>query len=170
MPAKAIVMVCSACRCVNRIKAVDGNLSERRMSFIDCDMGDSQLISHSPALFQLGESADGLSVPICSVCLDGVGDMILDNCGHGGICEECARHIALNKAVGGAHCPLDKEEITHILRIGELHPEFVKAREIILPKGGHVDPPKVPPPVGMRKSKRQVPDSSSPEDKGSTRN
>lgn len=140
------------------------------MSFIDCDMGDSQLISHSPALFQLGESSDGLSVPVCSVCLDGVGDMILDNCGHGGICEECAQHIALNKAVGGAHCPLDKVEITHILRIGELHPEFVKAREIILPKGGHVDPPKVPPPVGMRKSKRQDPDSSSPGDKESTRN
>ena len=123
------------------------------MSFIDCDIGDSQLLENTSTVFQLGDNADGKSIPICSVCLDGVGDMVLDHCGHGGICEDCARHIALNKAVGGAHCPLDKREIAQLLRIGELHPEFVKVRVVELPEAARKEPPKVPPPVGLRKSK-----------------
>jgi hypothetical protein len=150
VPKKAIVMVCSACRCVNRIK-LDG--IERRVSYIDCDVGDSEIIQNTQTVFQLGETSDGKSIPICSVCLDGVGDMILEHCGHGGICEDCARHIALNKAVGGSHCPLDKQNISHISRIGELHPEFVKARPMELPESPRSHPPRVPPPVGLRKSK-----------------
>jgi hypothetical protein len=150
VPEKAIVMVCSSCRCVNRIK-LEG--VDRRVSFIDCDVGEAQIIQSTRAVFQLGENSDGRSIPICSVCLDGVGDVILEHCGHGGICEDCARHIALNKAVGGSNCPLDKQSIDHISRIGELHDDFVKTRDIVLPDATTNQPPRVPPPVGLRKSK-----------------
>ena len=166
VPEKAIVMVCSACRCVNRITVSQPSL-ERKVSFIDCDVGDVQLLHNTPLIFQLGESSDGNSIPICSVCLDGPGDMVLDNCGHGGICEACARHIALNKAVGGAHCPLDKQDISHILRIGELHTELVKARQIVLPDTPNKEPPRVPPPVGMRKGKAASTDSEPKKPEGS---
>lgn len=154
IPQKALVMVCSNCRCVNRIQS-DG--LQRRVSFIDCDVGDSEIIQNTATVFQLGESSDGRSIPICSVCLDGVGDIVLEHCGHGGICEACARHIALNRAVGGAHCPLDKRDISHISRIGELHAEFVKVRAIDLPEPVTSEPPRVPPPVGLRKSKDAEP-------------
>lgn len=150
VPETSLVMICSKCRCVNRIRA---HGIVRSVSFIDCDVGDSEIVKNTPALFQLGEASDGRSIPICSVCLDGVGDILLEHCGHGGICEECARHIALNKAVGGAHCPLDKREILFISRIGELHDEFAKVRAIELPEQHNHEPPKVPPPVGLRKNK-----------------
>ena len=137
---------------MNRVR-LDSSTRERILSFIDCDVGDCQLIQKTPTIFQLGDTADGNSIPVCSVCLDGPGDMILENCGHGGICDDCARHIALNKAVGGAHCPLDKQEIVHILRIGELDEQYVKAREIELPELPQSEPPRVPPPVGLHKGK-----------------
>jgi hypothetical protein len=150
IPDKAIVMVCSNCCLVNRVQTRG---MERRLSFIDCDIGDSEIMVLEPAVFQLGEAPDRRSIPICSVCLEGVGDIILEPCGHGGICEDCARHIALNKAVGGPHCPLDKRPIDHILRIGELHPDFVKARTLELPELAAKEPPRVPPPLGLRKAK-----------------
>lgn len=152
LPAKAIVMVCLRCHCVNRLR-LDPITNERRVSFIDCDVGECELIPNSPSIFQLGDNADGRSIPTCSVCLDGPGDMVLENCGHGGICEDCARHIALNQAVGGAHCPLDKQEILKILRIGELNDQFVKARQCDLPEVPLIQPPRVPAPVGLRKEK-----------------
>jgi hypothetical protein len=155
----AIVMVCASCNCVNRILQSDRDSVERKTSYIDCDIGDSQLVQINSSLFQLGDRSDNKSIPVCSVCLDGPGDMILDNCGHGGICEDCTRHIALNKAVGGAHCPLDKVQITRVLRIGEMHAEIVKAREIPLPVREAREPPKVPPPIGLRKSKNEPSDS-----------
>lgn len=153
VPGTSIVMICSTCRCVNRIRT---HGTVRSVSFIDCDVGESEIVRNSPALFQLGEASDGRSIPICSVCLDGVGDVLLENCGHGGICEECARHIALNKAVGGAYCPLDKREIMFISRIGELHDEFAKVRVIKLLEQHNHDPPKVPPPVGLKKTKNSA--------------
>ena len=132
--------------------------SIRKMSFIDCDIGDSFLIPNTPSLFQLGDSSTtegnlASSIPICSVCLDGVGDMVLKHCNHGGICEDCARHIALNKAVGGSHCPKCRQEIVYILRIGELQDEFVKVRQIALPELPRDHPPRVPPPPGSHKAK-----------------
>ena len=152
VPSGALAMVCSRCQCVNRLRS-DKSSGQRRNSFIDCDVGDCQLIQNTEGVFQLGDNPDGKSIPVCSVCLDGPGDMILENCGHGGICEDCARHIALNKAVGGAHCPLDKLEIVHLLRIGELNDQFLKAREVELPLLPQNEPPRVPPPVGLRKDK-----------------
>lgn len=155
IPNRAVVFVCSACRCVNRVRHHHTS-RERRMSFIDCDIGESKMIPNIATLFQLGDTLPGSSqssIPICSVCLDGVGDMILENCMHGGICEECSRHIALNKAVGGSHCPKCRIEILQILRIGELHDDFAKARPVELPSVPHNSPPRVPPPVGFRKEK-----------------
>lgn len=163
IPKKAAVFVCSACRCVNRIRYSEAT-QERRMSFIDCDVGETKMLPNTPTLFQLGDAsgADKGTIPVCSVCLDGIGDMVLDTCNHGGICEECSRHIALNKAVGGCHCPKCRTEITHILRIGELHDDFAKVREVELPKHANSSPPLVPPPVGYRKEKGNEPSTPHP--------
>ena len=154
IPTRAVVFVCSSCHCVNRVYYSE-TTQQRRMSYVDCDISEATIIPNTPALFQLGDvtNSKNSSIPICSVCLDGVGDMILDTCQHGGICEECARHIAMNKAVGGSHCPKCRTDITQILRIGELHSEFAKVRHIVLPGPADNAPPRVPPPVGYRKEK-----------------
>jgi len=116
------------------------------------------MVSNSPSLFQLGDTVTSqgdmkFAIPVCSVCLDGVGDMILQPCEHGGICEDCAKHIALNKAVGGAHCPKCRMDISNILRIGEVQDDFVRAKMCQLPDVARSKPPRVPPPVGQRKAK-----------------
>ncbi len=156
VPGAANVFVCSICRCVNRVTLTP----ERRLSFIDCGIGESITIPNIPPLFQLGEVPSAQSclnlrvqIPICSVCLEGIGDMVLEECGHGGICEECALQIALNKSVGGAHCPRCRGIISKVLRIGELHDDTAKCKELALPTVSKNEPPRVPPPVGWNKSK-----------------
>lgn len=137
---------------------------ERRLSFVDCGIGDSITIPNIPPLFQLGEStasgAARVQIPVCSVCLEGIGDMVLEECGHGGICEECALQIAMNKSVGGAHCPRCRGAITQVLRIGELHDDTAKCKQISLPTVSQYAPPRVPPPVGWRKEKEKRVDTN----------
>ena len=159
IPQRAIVFVCSSCRCVNRV-IFDERNNQRRTSIIDCNVGEAVKIPNTPSLFQLGDSAttEGdvrSAIPVCSVCLDGVGDMILETCSHGGICEDCSRHIALNKAVGGSHCPKCRQDITQVLRIGEVQEDYVRAKLVELPELPQNNPPKVPPPVGYRKEKEK---------------
>jgi hypothetical protein len=79
--------------------------------------------------------------------------MVLEDCGHGGICEACSLQIASNKSVGGAHCPRCRQPIVKVLRIGELHDDTAKCKALVLPESISRSPPRVPPPVGWRKEK-----------------
>jgi hypothetical protein len=140
----------------------DEDSLQRTTNFIDCNVGEAVMLQNTPSLFQLGDISTSQgdtksAIPVCSVCLDGIGDMVLEPCQHGGICEDCAKHIALNKAVGGSHCPKCREDISHILRIGEIQDDYVRAKRCDLPEAPRAKPPRVPPPVGHRKAKESVP-------------
>ncbi len=150
IPTASIVFVCSSCHSVNR---VDG-AADRTLSIVDCDDDSAVMIPNTPQLFSLGEGGGGpLAVPVCSVCLESPGDVILSDCGHGGLCEACARHILLNKAVGGSHCPKCRSVIKNLVRVSEIHEEFVKGKKLEIQESKAKTPPKVPPPVGLRKAK-----------------
>ena len=106
----------------------------------------------SSLLAEINCSDDQL--PQCSVCLDGAGDIVLLPCSHGGLCEECARHIARNMAVGGAHCPRCREPIERVVRISNLQYNVAHATELVFAPGEILKaPPKVPPPPGQKKNK-----------------
>jgi hypothetical protein len=80
--------------------------------------------------------------------------MVLLPCAHGAICEACAKHIAKNLSVGGNHCVKCREEIQELVRLSELHRDHAIGVTVEVPRDSmRKDPPKVPPPPGMNKSK-----------------
>ena len=152
--------VCRACHVVNRI-------GDSRSSLVGANANTVTLRRMGSGVFQqvgdsLGNSmlnsAGGdsqFSIPSCSVCLDGIGDCVFLPCCHGGFCEDCARHIAGNAAVGGAVCPRCRRNIESVCRIVRVvGAGLVKVAPLTdLAVGGKSGrlPPKVPPPPGYRK-------------------
>jgi hypothetical protein len=163
--ANAIVFVCRSCQVVNRIGdsqiplAADADgLTLRRI-----DSGIFQQVSDSLGGSLLGGNG-GLgtfSIPSCAVCLDGVGDCVLLPCCHGGFCEDCARHIAGNAAVGGAVCPRCRRGIEVVYRIVRMLRgglvKVVPLKDLAIGGKSGRQPPKVPPPPGYRKKQQNGP-------------
>lgn len=164
--------VCSECRRVNRVFPPDNN-GYRRVSVVSESAtvngeGKVRLTRTASTTFLAAENiiVDAASlpkneagepvVPQCTVCMDGAGDMVLEPCCHGGICEPCAKHICKNLSVGGAHCPKCRTGISRILRLCELYPD---GRATGVPVEVPVEqvkagPPRVPPPPGHNKAKQ----------------
>jgi len=78
---------------------------------------------------RIGE--DGL--PVCVVCLDKSGCMVLLPCAHGGVCEECATRIAQNRAMGGAHCPHCRAVIETLVKLSQVDGDVAKGTEVRIP-------------------------------------
>lgn len=64
-------------------------------------------------------SAGALEEQECKICFAGVADVVLRPCGHGGICEDCARHLTGLKS--SALCPFDREPIQAFMKIDPKH-------------------------------------------------
>jgi hypothetical protein len=153
--------VCRSCQVLNRIGdsrsplvgAGQATVTLRRMG-----SGVFQQVSDSLGNSMLGAATGGtdkFTIPSCSVCLDGVGDCVLFPCCHGGFCEDCARHIAGNAAVGGAVCPRCRRGIEGVYRIvrvvGAGLVKVVQLTDLAVGGKSGRQPPKVPPPPGYRK-------------------
>jgi hypothetical protein len=154
--------VCCKCHKVNRIMVE----SNRRTGTISSDDSAEpvMLVRTSSSTFLPAEFVEDIQkqrkemepiIPHCSVCMDAPGDVVLLPCSHSAICEECAKHIAKNKSVGGSHCPRCREDIKSLLRLSELYPEGdAKGVPIVIPKEDmRSGPPRVPPPPGLNKAK-----------------
>jgi len=157
--AQAQAFICQQCRAVNRI----GDFGASALP-----PGPEVLRRMASGIFQASNDAQAAAAAIeppsteirsCSVCLDGVGDCVFMSCAHGGFCEACARHIAGNAAVGGAHCPRCRRAIERVLRITQVTGGvIVKAVDLRVQLGeasGRKAPPRVPPPPGSRKKSQQ---------------
>ena len=162
------VFVCISCHTVNRVVGPDQDATTNTItpSIVLKRLNSSTFIPVSESVkppVSVSTPVVSSMVPIptiglCSVCMDGPGDMIFLKCNHGGFCEPCARHIAQNMAVGGSHCPRCRQPIEAIVRIIEMNNDVVKAVEIEVEENGGVkknQPPKVPPPRGYNKAKKQ---------------
>ena len=155
--------VCIDCHRVNRIIVKDPQTGGRRLSISDPALEEFRLVRTSSTTFAVegGQDLAALkvnenTVPLCSVCMDGPGDMVLLPCAHGAICEACAQHISRNLSVGGSLCPKCRVEITQLVRLSELHPKKAKGVSVIIPADSRLKgPPKVPPPPGQHKAKSQ---------------
>ena len=175
----ATVFVCVSCHAVNRVseistlKSEEGSLTavvvekppcqeyvlKRVNSSTFAQLSDAPMeMSVSTSTPVVTSSIGPSSISLCSVCMDGPGDMIFLKCNHGGFCEPCARHIAQNMAVGGSHCPRCRQPIEALVRIVEMRNDIVKAVSVEVQAGGSngltKNPPKVPPPRGYNKAKK----------------
>ncbi len=159
--------VCFKCHKVNRI-VVDEITANRRGTIVetssDPDHEPVMLVRTSSSTFLPAEFVEDVAkqrkemepiIPHCTVCMDGAGDVVLLPCSHSAICEDCAKHIAKNKSVGGSHCPRCREDIKKLLRLSEVYPEGdAKGVPISVPREEvRAGPPKVPPPPGHNKAK-----------------
>ena len=171
----ATVFVCVSCHSVNRVREESVESKESSLCVTDQyvlkRVNSSTFAQLSNDATKPMEMSVSTSTPIvtsavpgspptiglCSVCMDGPGDMIFFKCNHGGFCEPCARHIAQNMAVGGSHCPRCREPIEALVRIVEMRNDVVKAVsvEVQAGNGGSKNPPKVPPPRGYNKAKKK---------------
>ena len=162
--AGAAAFVCRSCHVVNRVGdsrsplvgGNEGSVTLRRMG-----SGVFQQVSDSlggSLLAGNGGDKGGFNIPSCGVCLDGVGDCVLLPCCHGGFCEDCARHIAGNAAVGGAVCPRCRRGIEGVYRIvrvvGAGLVKVVPLTDLAIGGKSGRQPPKVPPPPGYRKKQQ----------------
>lgn len=59
--------------------------------------------------------APSLEEQECSICAAAVADVVLRPCGHGGICEDCARHLTSSRT--SALCPYCREPIDAFMKI-----------------------------------------------------
>lgn len=153
--------VCSSCSKVNRVVVED---SVRRLSVCQelTDERKNRLIRTGSTTFEsmTGDSRcakeGDLVVPQCQVCMDGPGDMVLLPCGHGAVCEPCAKHIAKNMSVGGNHCVRCRSEIKKLVRLDQLYKDQATGVTVVIPSSElRKGPPKVPPPPGLNKSKHR---------------
>ena len=163
--------VCKNCHRVHRVAdsggvrklsiANDGSSSGeiyslQRLSSSAYICGEKDVLSENPQMVGSSIVATGpAAIPVCSVCMDGPGDVVLLPCAHGAICEPCAKHISRNMSVGGSHCPKCRQPISRIVRVSELDGVAAKGIAISVPeseirKNG---PPRVPPPPGLNKEK-----------------
>jgi Zinc finger, C3HC4 type (RING finger) len=143
--------VCRICNILNRINGdCPSDNPEESMNLRR--MGSSIFQISNERILPIGTPAE-FRIPSCSVCLDGIGDIVFLPCLHGGFCEDCARQVASNSAVGGAHCPRCRVSIEGVYRMREvLGGNLVKCVNLdIKIGGGKKSPPKVPPPPGSRK-------------------
>lgn len=156
----ATVFVCTTCRAVNRIggEAPSSSCTEQIVSLQRVNSSTFLPLSNPPRHEAINRNFPAIIAP-CSICLDAPGDMIFIKCHHGGFCEACARHIAGNNAVGGACCVKCRSPIDTIVRIVQLDSDnAVKAVQVDLEESiskGNKLPPKVPPPRGFNKAKKQ---------------
>ena len=166
----ATVFVCVSCHHVNRtgedVIAVDSKdtfVLKRVNSSTFAQLSDETkqvpiVTTSSTPVVTSSITPSSPTIGLCSVCMDGPGDMIFLKCNHGGFCEPCARHIAQNMAVGGSHCPRCREPIEALVRIVEMREDVVKAVSVeVVQAGGALtskNPPKVPPPRGYNKAKK----------------
>eukprot|EP00928_Gymnodinium_smaydae_P035586 TRINITY_DN2501_c0_g1_i1.p1 TRINITY_DN2501_c0_g1~~TRINITY_DN2501_c0_g1_i1.p1 ORF type:complete len:354 (-),score=41.38 TRINITY_DN2501_c0_g1_i1:272-1213(-) len=72
-------------------------------------------------------------LPMCSVCFDAVGSMVLLPCSHGSVCEECVTRIVQNRASGGNHCPHCRTKIQRLVKIQEFNGSTAKGIELRIP-------------------------------------
>lgn len=153
----ANVFVCVSCSKVNRING-------DTVSVVSKNEDPIQLMRTSSSTFApigsepAGGSALGMEpvVPVCTVCMDGPGDMVLLPCSHGGLCEGCAKHIAKNLSVGGNHCIKCRTRIEKLVRLDELYRDSATGLVVEVPKSDiQKGPPKVPAPPGLNKEKGQ---------------
>ena len=143
--------ICPKCFSVNSISS-----HSKQQSVVDITQFD---VLEIPFTFRAFESADtkgssgSRSLPdiaSCSVCMEEPGDIVLLPCRHGAICEDCARFIVGNNAVGGQKCPKCRQQISQILKLAEVTHTIITA--VNLPMGVVASgPPRVPPPPGSRK-------------------
>ncbi|KAF4663525.1 hypothetical protein FOL47_005700 [Perkinsus chesapeaki] len=170
VPTSAPAFICSSCHAVNRIdRSQLGGTMVQTASQAPPTGPEVPLVRLSSAFFvpasevtQMPPPSDPdekpWEIPRCSVCLENPGDMVILPCGHGGICEPCAMHIACNDAVGGDHCPKCRGPIEHLVRITRIpNSNAITAVEVPLPKPSQKrkSPPKVPPLPGEKKGKGQ---------------
>ena len=157
--AQAPGFVCKICNVLNRVGGGNSAIpsSGTEMTLRRIDSGVFQPVSDSLAQSMLSGGDGAVSafrIPHCSVCLDGVGDIVFMPCAHGGFCEDCARQVAGNSAVGGAHCPRCRKSIDQVFRIIKVLPpgNLVKVIDLeVSQSSGRKAPPKVPPPPGYKK-------------------
>jgi hypothetical protein len=68
----------------------------------------------------------GSSDPLCYVCCERNRDSVLQPCGHGGLCYECAVELAQTPPLGRHEqdalpkCPLCRANVTQVIRLGEV--------------------------------------------------
>ena len=160
--------VCVKCHKVNRI-VLDDSANGCHASIVE-QIDDNEpvmLVRTSSSTFLPAEFVEDVSkqrkemepvIPQCTVCMDGAGDVVLLPCSHSAICEECAKHIAKNKSVGGSHCPRCREQIKQLLRLSEVYPAGdAKGVPVGVPQEEvRSGPPKVPPPPGHNKAKNNA--------------
>lgn len=170
------VFVCLNCHAVNRVgvtvdtpSAEPGTAPEPQAGLVDIPEENAETITlrrvnsstfvdvNSASMPPLDSKEGPVVIGPCSVCMDGAGDMIFQKCNHGGFCEACARHIAQNMAVGGAHCPRCREAITQVVRIVQIdNNNIIKAVHVSVQTASDSKaPPKVPPPRGFNKAKKR---------------
>lgn len=77
-------------------------------------------------------SKNGL--PLCAICLDSPGDIVVLPCSHGGLCISCIMKIIENQARGGRHCPHCRGNIRSIVKLREVSGELARGFEIRIPK------------------------------------
>lgn len=156
----ASVFVCTSCHTVNRIEQPDSSLPtyDELVSLQRVNSSTFLPLSNAPSNHSETVITQHTGIAPCSICLDAPGDMIFLNCHHGGFCEACTRHIAGNNAVGGACCVKCRSPIKKVVRILELDQgNSVKAVpvEVVKVQNKSAAPPKVPPPRGFNKAKKQ---------------
>ena len=61
----------------------------------------------------------------CCICFDNKPDAVIMECGHGGLCYECGKHLISNE---GRMCHLCREEISYILKmdLSTVYSNFIK--------------------------------------------
>lgn len=143
--------ICPKCFAVNTISS-----HSKSQSVVDVTQFD---VVEMPFTFRAFESSDTRSsagssslpdISSCSVCMEEPGDIMLMPCRHGAICEDCARFIIGNNAVGGQKCPKCRQLISQILKLAEVTHTTITA--VRLPVGiAASGPPRVPAPPGSRK-------------------
>lgn len=96
---------------------------DHRIESISLNPGRS---SKSPEM--RGESFNRMSVSLaqieCCICMDSKPDAVIMECGHGGICYECGKHIIANEGV----CHLCRNDIQYILKmdLDTMYSNFIK--------------------------------------------
>ncbi|KAF4660431.1 hypothetical protein FOZ61_004027 [Perkinsus olseni] len=146
LSAGANVFVCETCRSVNRVYLVAG---ERRLSTVP---EPTVILDNVTGVVPVSSEVMTKTITPCSVCLDNPGDMVILPCGHAGICQSCAVHIASNEAVGGSCCPKCRTDIDQLVRIGKLYDTSIQGCEVLFSRRVKA-PPSVPPPPGLEKVK-----------------
>eukprot|EP00450_Noctiluca_scintillans_P004671 CAMPEP_0194496660 /NCGR_PEP_ID=MMETSP0253-20130528/13859_1 /TAXON_ID=2966 /ORGANISM="Noctiluca scintillans" /LENGTH=291 /DNA_ID=CAMNT_0039338085 /DNA_START=116 /DNA_END=988 /DNA_ORIENTATION=- len=74
-----------------------------------------------------------VGLPMCVVCLDAIGNVVLLPCAHGGICEGCATKIAQNHRAGGGKCPHCRTSIDTLVNLKEINGDVATGVEIRVP-------------------------------------